>query len=76
MFIYRIAGKFGKFSKSSMIRHTKTIQTSTYNYNLLAESIYSPNFLHQMLKTSRFAKLYPRQTFPLYGTLSLLYMHL
>ena len=28
---YRIAGKFGKFGESSMIRQTKTIQISTYN---------------------------------------------
>ena len=27
----RIAGKFGKFGESSMIRQTKTIQISTYN---------------------------------------------
>jgi len=68
--IYRIAGKFGEFGKSSMIRQTKPIQTSTYNYNLLAESIHSPNFFCQMLKTRKFAKLYPCQTFPLYGTVS------
>jgi len=42
---YRIAGKFGgKFGESSLIRQTKTIQISTYNYNLLAESTHSPNF--------------------------------
>jgi len=35
-----IAGKFGEFGKSSMIRQTKTIQISPYNYKLLAE-IYS-----------------------------------
>jgi len=38
-----MAGKFGKFGKSSLIRQTKTIQISAYNYNLLAESIHSPN---------------------------------
>jgi len=41
---YRIAGKFGKFGESSLIRQTQTIQISTYNYNLLAESINLPNF--------------------------------
>jgi len=30
--------------KSLMIRQTKTIQISTYNYNLLAKSIHLPNF--------------------------------
>jgi len=33
----------------------------------LAESIHSPNFFCQMLKTSKFAKLFHCQTFPLYG---------
>ena len=28
---YRIAGKFGEFGKSSVIRQAKTIQISTYN---------------------------------------------
>ena len=28
---YRIAGKFGEFSESSVIFQTKTIQISTYN---------------------------------------------
>jgi len=50
-----------------MIRQPKTIQISTYNYNLLAESIHSPNFFCQMLKTSKFVKLSPHQTFPLYS---------
>jgi len=59
--------KFGEFGKSSMICQTKTIQISTYNYNLLAESIHSPNFFRQMVKTSKFAKLSHRQTFPLHG---------
>jgi len=57
--MYHIAGKFGEFGKSSLIYQTKTIQISTYNYDLLAESIHicqsffakyskrvnSPNFL-------------------------------
>jgi len=59
--------KFGKFGESSVIRQTKTIQISTYDYNLLAESIHFPNFFCQMLKTSKFTKLYPHQTFPLYS---------
>jgi len=36
--------KFGKFGESQVIRQTKIIQISTYSYNLLAESIHSPNF--------------------------------
>jgi len=40
---YYIAGKFGEFGESSLICQTKTIQISTYNYNLLAESIHLPN---------------------------------
>jgi len=40
---YHIVGKFGEFGESSVIHQTKTIQISTYNYNLLAESIHSPN---------------------------------
>jgi len=42
--IYHIVGKFGEFGESSLIRQTKTTQISTYNYDLLAESIHSPNF--------------------------------
>jgi len=41
---YHIAGKFGKFGESQAICQTKTIQIFTYNYNLLAKSIHSPNF--------------------------------
>jgi len=42
--LYRIVEKFGQFDGSSLIRQAKAIQISTYNYNLLAESIHSPNF--------------------------------
>jgi len=42
--LYHIVGNFGEFGESSLICQTKTIQISTYNYNLLAESIHSPNF--------------------------------
>ena len=35
---------FGEFGESSVIHQTKTTQSSTYNYNLLVESIHSPNF--------------------------------
>jgi len=41
---FYIAGKFGEFGESQAICQTKTIQISTYNYNLLAESIHLPNF--------------------------------
>jgi len=60
---YRIAGKFGKFDESQAICQTKTIQISTYNYNLLAESIHSPNLLR-----TEFTKLYTHQTFLLYSS--------
>jgi len=65
--MYSLVGKFGEFGKSSLIPQTKTIQISTYNYNLLAESIHLPNFFCQILKMSKFAKLSPHQTFPLYS---------
>jgi len=38
-------GKFDEFDKSWPNPQTKTIQISTYNYNLLAESIHSSNFI-------------------------------
>jgi len=68
---YCIAGKFGKFGESRAICQTKIIQISTYNYNLLAESIHSPNFFCQMFKTSKFAKLYSHQAFLLYSILNI-----
>jgi len=52
-----LAGR--KFGESFVIHQTKAMQISTYNYNLLAESIHLPNFFHQMLKTSKFAKPSP-----------------
>jgi len=53
-YVYRIAGKFGE---SSLIRQTYFWQ------NLFIRL----TFFHQLLKTNKFAKLLPRQTFPLYG---------
>jgi len=47
-YVYHIAEKFGK---SFLICKTKTIQIFTYNYNLLAESIYSPNFICKCSKS-------------------------
>jgi len=64
---YHIAGKFGKFGESSIIRQTKTIQISTYNYNLCLNLFIRQTFYCQMLKTSKFVKLYPCQNFLLYG---------
>jgi len=72
LFSIYIAGKFGKFGKLPLFCQTKTIQISTYNYNLLAESIHSPNFFCQMFKMCKFAKLLPCQTFPLYSTCSMI----
>jgi len=54
--------KFGEFGKSFMIRQTKTIQISTYNHNLLAEAIHSPNFFSPNVQNKLI-----RQTFLLYG---------
>jgi len=45
-----VGRKFGEFGKSQAIRQTKTIQISTYNYNLLVESIHSPNFFAKCSK--------------------------
>jgi len=45
--------KLGEYGESSLICQTKTIQISIYSYILLAESIYLPNFFHQILKTSK-----------------------
>ncbi len=59
--MYRIAGKFGEFGESSVIHQTKTIQIFTYNYYLMAESIYSPNFSSPNAHNSEIC-----QTFPLY----------
>jgi len=42
--VYLIVGKFGEIGESSLIHQTKTTQTSSFNYNLLPESIHSPNF--------------------------------
>jgi len=44
MLYYHIVGKLGEFGESSVVCQTKTIQISTYNCNLFAESIHSPNF--------------------------------
>ena len=63
-----LAGEnFGEFGESSVICQTKTIQIFTYNYYLLAEFIHSPNFSSPNAHNSEFAKLFCRQTFPLYG---------
>ena len=62
-------GKFEKFGESLMIRPTKTIQiilVLTIN-NLLADLLICQNILYQMLKKSKFAKLFVCQTFPLYS---------
>jgi len=52
---YHIVGKFGKEKvwriwQIILIHPTKTIQISTYNYNLLAESIHSPTFFAKCSK--------------------------
>jgi len=42
--------KFGEFGKSFLIRQIKTIQISTYSYNLFAEPIHLPNFFDKFSK--------------------------
>ena len=59
MSCYCIAGKFGE---SSMIRQTKAIQISSYNYNLMALSIHQ-TFPRQTLKKSEFAEVSPAKLF-------------
>ena len=68
-YLYCIAGnfageKFGEFGKSSVIRQTNLVLTID---NLLADLLIRQTFFRQMLEKSQFAKLSPRQTFPLYG---------
>ena len=57
-------GKFGEFGELSAIHQTKLVLTIN---NLLADLLIRQTFFCQMLETSQFAKLFPRQTFPLYG---------
>ena len=62
-------GKFGEFNESFMIHQTKpSILVLTIN-NLLTDVLIPQTFFHQMLQKSQFAKLYPCQTFLLYGDL-------
>ena len=69
---YRIAGKFGKFGKLSVIHQTKTIQINSYNYNLMALSIHSPNFSLPNIQKVQFTKFSLHQTFQLYGIIYLI----
>ena len=62
--VYRIAGKFGEFGESSMIRQTKTIQIFTYNYYLMAESIHSPNFSSPNAHNSEIRQTFSPPNFP------------
>ena len=50
-----------------MICQTKTIQICNYISNLLANLLIRQTFFYQMLEKSEFAKLFPCQTFLLYG---------
>ena len=66
---YRIARKFGrgKCGESSVICQTKLSKLVLTINNLPADLLICQTFFHQMLEKSQFAKLFPRQTFPLYG---------
>ena len=59
-----MVGKFDEFGKLSVIRQSKLVLTIK---NLLADLLIRQTFFRQMLEKSQFAKLSPRQTFPLYG---------
>ena len=68
-----LAGEnIGKFGESFVICQTKTIQIIN---NLLADLLIHQTFFHQMLKKNQFAKLSPRQIFPLYGSFCLTSRH-
>ena len=49
-------GNVDKFGESSMICQTKTIQISTYNYNL-ADLLICQTFFYQMLETNQFTNV-------------------
>ena len=51
-----------------MIRQTITIQISAIINNLSADLLIRQIFFREMLETSQFAKIYPRQSFPPYGS--------
>ena len=55
--IYHIAGKFGEFGESSVIRQTKTIQFLLVIITLWLNLCIRQTFPHQTLITSEFAKL-------------------
>ena len=61
-------GKFSEFGESSAICQTKTIKLVFTINNLLADLLICQTFFHQTLKKSQFTKLFPCQTFLLYGT--------
>ena len=61
-----MAEKFGEFGELSVICQSKLV---LINKNLLADLLIRQTFFHQMLKKSQLAKLSPRQTFPLYGSI-------
>ena len=70
---YRIVGKFwwgeSLANLANRLRFAKLKPSKlvlTIN-NLLADLLIHQTFPRQMLETSHFAKLFPHQTFPLYG---------
>jgi len=71
---YRIAGKFGwirkfgEFGKSRAIRQTKPSKFLLTIITFWLNPFIHQTFFCQMLKMSKFAKLYSHQTFLLYGS--------
>ena len=63
---YCIAGKFGKFGKSSWFAKLKPYKVVVTIDNPLADLFICQTFSRQMLEKSKFAKHSPRQTFLLY----------
>ena len=62
-------GKFGEFGEAIIFVKLKSSKLVLIINNLLVDLLIRQTSIRQMLKKSHFAKLYPRQTFPLYGIL-------
>jgi len=76
--LYRIAGKFGREKVWWIWRITK-LKSSKFLLTIIIfwlNLFIHQTFFHQMLKTSKFAKLSPSQTFPLYGICLVLVLYM
>ena len=66
--LYCIAGKFGEFGGSIIFVKLKPSKLVLIINNLLVDLLIRQTFFRQMLEESQLTKLYPRQTFLLYGS--------